>query len=103
MKKITWEEFYKYYLSEREEDSFVSLDDIRLCMEELGLIEDDGAMSPECLEALDEMYGVRATDSHAESDLTKCPNCGGPADNGHDRCVPPNPYWCTKCEKIKKV
>ena len=33
-----------------------------------------------------------------EPDLSKCPNCGGPADNGHDRCVPPNPYWCVKCE-----
>lgn len=26
-----------------------------------------------------------------------CPNCGGPADNGYDRCDPPNPYWCTRC------
>lgn len=31
-------------------------------------------------------------------DLSKCPKCGGPADNGHDRCLPPNPYFCTKCE-----
>lgn len=30
-------------------------------------------------------------------DLDKCPKCGGPADNGHDRCYPPNPYYCTKC------
>jgi hypothetical protein len=30
-------------------------------------------------------------------DLSKCPKCGGPADNGHDRCYPPNPYYCTKC------
>lgn len=30
-------------------------------------------------------------------DLTKCPCCGGPADNGHDRCYPPNPYFCKKC------
>jgi hypothetical protein len=34
-----------------------------------------------------------------EPDLSKCPRCGGPADNGHDRCVPPNPYNCSKCEK----
>jgi len=33
-----------------------------------------------------------------EQDLTKCPNCGGVADNGHDRCIPPNPYYCSKCE-----
>jgi len=31
-------------------------------------------------------------------DLDKCPVCGGPADNGHDRCFPPNPYYCTKCQ-----
>ena len=23
-------------------------------------------------------------------DLSKCPKCGGPADNGHDRCLPPS-------------
>lgn len=33
-----------------------------------------------------------------DQDLTKCPNCGGIADNGHDRCFPPNPYYCTKCD-----
>ena len=32
-----------------------------------------------------------------DPDLSKCPKCGGPADNGHDRCLPPNPYLCTKC------
>jgi len=32
-----------------------------------------------------------------EPDLSRCPQCGGPADNGHDRSIPPNPYWCTKC------
>lgn len=34
-----------------------------------------------------------------EVDLTKCPSCGGDADNGHDGCFPPNPYNCTKCEE----
>lgn len=33
-----------------------------------------------------------------DPDLTKCPTCGGPADNGHDRCLPPNPYCCTRCQ-----
>lgn len=33
-------------------------------------------------------------------DLNKCPKCGGPADNGHDRCLPPNPYYCTKCTEF---
>lgn len=31
------------------------------------------------------------------TDLNTCPGCGGPADNGNDRCHPPNPYYCTKC------
>lgn len=30
-------------------------------------------------------------------DLSRCPKCNGPSDNGHDREVPPNPYYCTKC------
>jgi len=29
---------------------------------------------------------------------TTCPDCGGPADNGQDRELPPNTYSCTKCE-----
>lgn len=32
-----------------------------------------------------------------EPDLSCCPQCGGIADNGHDRGIPPNPYWCTRC------
>jgi len=32
------------------------------------------------------------------TDLNKCPKCGGPADNGHDRCVPPNALWCSCCK-----
>lgn len=32
--------------------------------------------------------------------VDKCPKCGGDADNGYDRCVPPNPYYCTKCENL---
>jgi hypothetical protein len=34
-------------------------------------------------------------------DINVCPNCGGVADNGHDRCYPPNPYFCTKCDSSK--
>lgn len=33
-----------------------------------------------------------------EPDISKCPKCGGPADQGFDREHPPNPYWCTKCQ-----
>ena len=38
------------------------------------------------------------SNKHSETDLNKCPGCGGPADNGHDRCLPPSPYFCTKCD-----
>lgn len=30
--------------------------------------------------------------------LDHCPGCGGVADQGHDRCVPPSPYHCSKCD-----
>lgn len=33
-----------------------------------------------------------------EPDIFTCPSCGGEADNGFDRCYPPNPYACTKCD-----
>lgn len=32
-----------------------------------------------------------------EDDLSKCPQCGGEADNGHDRCIPPSAYMCSQC------
>jgi len=31
-------------------------------------------------------------------DLNTCPNCGGEADQGHDRCYPPTAYLCSKCQ-----
>ena len=31
------------------------------------------------------------------TDQTKCPQCGG-APGGFDRCDPPEPYVCSKCE-----
>ena len=31
-------------------------------------------------------------------DLDICPSCGGPADQGFDRCLPPSPYDCSKCD-----
>jgi len=34
-----------------------------------------------------------------QPDINTCPTCKGPADNGFDRCLPPNPYQCTKCEE----
>lgn len=33
-------------------------------------------------------------------DLSKCPKCGGDADNGHDRCHPPSAYLCGKCSEL---
>ena len=33
--------------------------------------------------------------------LDTCPNCGGPADNGHDRCVPPTAYLCSACMLVR--
>lgn len=29
-----------------------------------------------------------------------CPGCGGIADNGFSRDVPPLPYYCTQCEAV---
>ena len=40
---------------------------------------------------------LRAALARPEPDLSRCPQCGGPADNGHDRELPPNPHWCTRC------
>ena len=49
--------------------------------------------------------GLEAIRDHPEKlkriDCTQngntCPGCGGPADNGHDRSIPPNPYYCVAC------
>jgi hypothetical protein len=35
------------------------------------------------------------------TDVTKCPGCGGEADNGHDRSWPPVPYRCTTCTEAE--
>lgn len=51
------------------------------------------------LEQLLKSYSTGECVVEQEVDINKCPNCGGEADNGHDRCYPPNPYYCTKCMK----
>lgn len=51
-------------------------------------------LRPQCESTID---ALRERLAETANDLTRCPNCGGPADNGHDREVPPNPYWCSKC------
>ncbi len=38
-----------------------------------------------------------------ELSLDYCPNCGGEADNGHSRDVPPVPYFCKACSVPKTV
>lgn len=37
-------------------------------------------------------------DELTKNSLNVCPKCGGPADNGHDREMPPNAYHCTRCD-----
>ena len=32
-------------------------------------------------------------------DWNRCPTCGGEADNGHDRCLPPSAYLCSQCQE----
>ena len=44
-----------------------------------------------------QFHGNAYWEPESEPDLSKCPKCGGPADNGHDREIPPNAYWCSKC------
>lgn len=34
---------------------------------------------------------------NVEPDIDVCPQCGGPADRGFNREVPPVPYVCSKC------
>ena len=43
---------------------------------------------------LDHYFGVEPE----EQDISKCPQCGGSADNGFNREVPPCPYLCTECD-----
>ena len=51
-------------------------------------------LRPQCECAI---AALRERLAETADDLARCPNCGGPADNGHDREVPPSPYWCSKC------
>lgn len=42
-------------------------------------------------------------DDYWNPDLSKCPKCGGEADNGFDRCIPPSPYVCSVCETMDRL
>lgn len=41
-------------------------------------------------------------EAEKELSLEVCPRCGGVADNGHDRSLPPYVYLCTKCERRER-
>jgi hypothetical protein len=43
-------------------------------------------------------YINKAKEALSRQDLNACPNCGGEADQGHDRCYPPTAYLCSKCQ-----
>ena len=45
---------------------------------------------------------ISALDRRDEPKGMKCPQCGGDADNGHDRELPPNAYTCKKCSDEPK-
>jgi hypothetical protein len=51
----------------------------------------------ELLAYIEQLEARAALAQQAEPDLSLCPQCNGPADNGHDRSIPPHPYLCTKC------
>jgi hypothetical protein len=53
---------------------------------------------PDAREGIDALERrIAGAQERAEPDLSRCPQCNGPADNGHDRSIPPSPYLCTKC------
>ena len=68
-------------------------------------VEDERAKDPEFAKMMDEEserlaveYGDQPQAEAPEPNLDVCPSCGGPADNGNDRCIPPSPYNCSKCQ-----
>ena len=48
--------------------------------------------------SLYDKYFTAITTRKERDYLSTCPGCGGEADNGFDRCLPPGPYYCTKCD-----
>lgn len=66
----------------------------------------DAVLEGDVVPAVDCAAEIRARASVApapeilpEVDLSRCPNCGGVADQGFDREFPPNAYWCSRCTK----
>ena len=52
-----------------------------------------------CVDKAIREYQISLQGNSPKKNLSICPNCGGPADRGHDRCMPPNPYYCSKCDQ----
>ena len=52
----------------------------------------------EPIEIPKEVYHATFSSQPSKPDINTCPECGGVADNGFDRCDPPSPYVCTKCQ-----
>jgi hypothetical protein len=59
-------------------------------------------MTPSRLKEIEELANA-ATDGDWYDDLSRCSNCGGVADNGHDRCDPPSAYFCKRCEAFPEL
>ena len=49
-------------------------------------------------DAIRKVARERQAEREGDPDIDVCPNCGGYADNGFSREVPPSPYLCAKCE-----
>ncbi len=83
----------KAYSQDAKELSVAGI--VRLCVEELfWMAERESSMKQESAK---QQMGTVSPDMGTDPDITKCPGCGGDADNGYDRCLPPNPYYCMKC------
>jgi Holliday junction resolvase len=48
------------------------------------------------------LLDLNGTEQAEPPDATTCPVCGGEADNGFSRDVPPQPYFCSVCDPILK-
>ena len=55
-------------------------------------------MIDEVLECLEKRHG-----NLQEKIIITCPMCEGEGCDGHDRCVPPNPYICEVCNGYGKI
>jgi len=71
-------------------------------------IEKDGNFTKSDVDAIIEMMTIIRRQMPDEetpipADWVTCEYCGGSGDDGFDRCYPPNPYICGKCDGKGKV